>query len=185
MKGQFINKKVLLLLGVIFIVLGITIGLLLRSSNNSSSSVEDKSYEYTDPQTGEQVSVQPGVTPETYNSDEGEATLIGLSTLANFGSVSLSSSQLPTFRQDLLANAIKKLNNPDSVVKVVNPEMNLDTLFLEADLIYREGTKPARLEFDIESQSTFSYKVIVDKKTAYQSPTLYSVNNGDIPSEPN
>lgn len=170
------NKRLIIIVSLVVLTAGLVLWLTLRGGPNPS----EESYEYVDKDTGETISVQPGVTPEGVG-DNAEVTVIGLTSLANYGSASLSDVQLPVFRKDLAEKAVEKLGDHDQIIKVVKPSLNPQTVNFEAELIYKENTEPAKLIFDIPDNYVFSYEVFVNGKLVYKSGQL--VASGAPPPE--
>ena len=172
---RFSKRWLIILLAVL--VIG---GLLAWIATRDGPSPADDSYEYVDKDTGETISVQPGVTPEGYGDNE-QVTVIGLTSLANFGSASLSEVQLPVFREDLAEKGIAKIGDHDQIIKVVRPVLNPDTLMFEAELIYKDGVAPAKLVFDIPDNYVFEYQILVNGQRVYKSGRLIANDVGEPP----
>ncbi len=151
------------------LVLGIGLILLIRQQTPSP---RDDSYEYTDSDTGEVVSVQPGVKPEQYGNDANEPLLLGLSTLGDYGSAGLTPDQLPVFKRDLLENGIKQIGSYDKTLKIVKLRLNPTTYLLEADLLYKEGSSPILVTFKIPNAYVFEYNLTLDGKMLYASKRI-------------
>lgn len=165
---KFLTKKNVVI-AVALMTIGILLFLLIQSQSNNP---QDEAYEYTDADTGEVVSVQPGVTPEKYNTEGKEPLLLGLSALGDFGSVGLSPGQLPVFKEDLLANGIKVIGDYDETIKVVKIRLNPDSYLLEADLIYKEGAAPILITFDIPNKYVFEYNLTLEGAKVYTSKRI-------------
>jgi hypothetical protein len=178
--NRFLNKRVLIVLGIVLLVLFAWAAFTFQQQ---AKTPDDESYEYTDTDTGEVISVKPGVTDETYGSNKDQVTVIGLSSLSKFGSISLNQNQLPLFRKDLEEKGIKALGTHDSIVKVVDPKLNFKTYLIEADFIYKKGVEPALLIFDIKNNYEFRYEIWVGGTKTYGSGQLSTTNVGEIPPE--
>lgn len=175
MTGSKSSRRLLIVLALLVLV---GVGIFLISRRGSSPA--DESYEYADKDTGETISVQPGVTPEKFG-DSDQVTVIGLTSLAGFGSASLSDVQLPVFRKDLAEKGIRKLPEHDQIIKIVNPLLNPATIDFEAELIYKEGAPKARIVFDIPDNYVFSYQISLADKIVYSSERLVADNVGELP----
>jgi len=169
------------LIVVIAVIAGLVVVAILTIQR--SKSPDDTSYEYRDSDTGEVISVTPGVSKERFGAADTNTMIIGLSGLGNFGSVGLSQNQLPIFRDDLEKNGIKTVGSYEPTVKILNPSFNTLTTRVEAELLYRKGTKPAVLLFDIKDDYEFRYKILVDGAEVYDSGALFTDNIGDFPPE--
>jgi hypothetical protein len=177
---EMMNKRALLVFGLFGLAMIIALAVF---ANQQAKTPDDESYSYTDSDTGEVISVKPGVADEKFGTTGSQATVIGLSSLGAFGSISLNQNQLPIFRENLLQQGLEALGTHDSIVKVVNPALNSDTLFIEADLIYKKDVKPARLVFDIKDEFEFRYEVWVNASKVYESGALFTTNVGAVPPE--
>lgn len=175
----FANKKLLV------VVVAVTIGallLLLAVVGHDRPAAPDTAREFVDKDTGETIRITPDVSPEVAGSRE-LATVIGLTSLATFGSASLAEGQIPVFRRDLATNGLAKLGEFDSIVKVVRPQLNPDTLYFEAELIYLENKPTARLIFDIPDNTLFEYRILVDGREVYRSAKLFAGEVGGFYGE--
>jgi hypothetical protein len=165
------NKKWL-----VVAVAAVTVGallLLLAAVGRDQPAPPDTVREFVDKDTGETIRITPDISPEVAGSRE-LATVIGLTSLATFGSVSLAEGQIPVFRRDLATNGLAKLGEFDDIVKVVRPRLNPETKDFEAELIYMENKPPARLIFDIPDNTLFEYRILVDGREVYRSAKLFA-----------
>lgn len=177
MQNKSSRLRLVIILGLI-IISGLALWLALRGGSNPG----DGASEYIDKDTGETISVQPGITPEKAGDNE-QVTVIGLSSMARYGSASLSEAQLPVFRKDLAEKAVTKLVDHDQIIKIVNPALNPETVVFEAELIYKEGVATAKLTFDIPDNFVFSYEVWINGSVVYRSGKLVAGGGGEIPPE--
>lgn len=174
------NKRKIMIFGAIGFVLLLIVLLVLQQR---AQTPDDKSFEYTDPDTGEVIEVKPGVTDEKFGETGDQTILIGLTSLAGFGSISLNQNQLPIFRDDLLTKGIKTVGSHEKIIKVVRPEINQETYKIEADLILNKDAAPGRLVFDIPDNYEFRYEIWMNGKKVYDSGRLFTNNVGEFPPE--
>lgn len=181
MNNNWIKKK-WIIIGVSSVLVAVWIFIAISSSKQTDKNNPEKTNtEYQDPDTGDTVSNQPDVTPENNDGQSNEYLVLGLSSMVEYGSVSLSEQQAPVFRKDLISNGVKFLPDAEKTLKIINPRINRETGFMESDLKYKEGSSNALVIYDIKDRVNFSYVIILDNKTVYQSGKL---NNSDTYEEP-
>lgn len=162
--ANFGYKKLIIITSVLVVVLLVASFFYRRSQPGYT-------VRYTDKDTGETLSIQPNTTPET-TAGSSNVTILGSASLYKFGASGLSIDQVALFNSDLNDKAIKKIAGHDEIVKVVNPEYNRDNYTITADLLYKEGEPAAKLVFTPDSIYSFSYKIILNNSTIYQSGSL-------------